>query len=113
MRWFLSVVSMVMVMGVASAQGPTSYSDGLPLLKRRPFKPDPFGHSGCSAPAPTPEALGGYSFPRIVISRGPIYSPYSMIRYAPATPPAEGEALPPPSSPMEPKGSESTVIPVE
>lgn len=113
MRGLLLASVVLLLVGVASAQSPTSYSDGLPLLKRRPFKPEPSAQSSCSAPHLIPEALGGFSPPRVLVSRGPIYSPYSMIRYGTTTSPAGSEALPPPASPTEPKQSEPTTIPVE
>jgi hypothetical protein len=72
--WILSVVATVAATAAANAQ--VQYSDGLPLLKRRPFAPG-------AQFSPPPPPLPGYDpyAPWAPVVRGPIYSPYSMIRY--------------------------------
>jgi hypothetical protein len=92
---------------ISGAEGPTSYSGGLPLLKRRPFKPD--AESDCFRPSSSPTATGTMA-PKPTLVRGPISSPYSMIRYESAKP-SNPEKLPEPSS--KTSRDENLKIPVE
>jgi hypothetical protein len=95
-RMIMTALAGLTLAGIAGAQ--TQYSDGLPLLKRRPFAPG----AEFSPPPPT-EA------PPAPIIRGPIYSPYSMIHYGwlPSVHPIETLPLPATPFPTAPSPSRS------
>jgi hypothetical protein len=90
----LTVIAAVAVVGAASAQ--VQYSDGQKLLKRRPFAP--------GGPSQGPSAVEQSDRWQPAV-RGPIYSPYSMIRYEWLPPIRTIETLPtpPPVPTVDPK----------
>jgi hypothetical protein len=107
-----SLIATIFLVGTCElgAQSPTSYSGGVPFLKRRPFKPGP--ETDCAVPnSPQAAAVAGTIDRPITIMRGPIVSPYSMIRYEMARTTTESETLPAPAA--ESTKKEDKTVPVE
>lgn len=84
----LTLIVAAVAAGSAAAQ--TRYSDGKPLLKRRPFAPGGVDLQQAPTIADHNWPLAYNYHPQLQTVKMPIYSPYSMIHYnLVPTPPTE------------------------